>query len=72
MIKRHWWIVILRCLGVAILSVAITVLAGYYLDRSSLYEWPGSNAMAIPTAIAFAATGGALLLASLLFNGHRK
>ena len=71
-VNRHLWKLLVRCLAAGILGVASTVIAGYWLERPWLYAWPGSNAMAVPTAILFAAVALALVGLTFLRNGHPK
>ena len=70
--NRYLWKLLVRCLAAAILGVASTVIAGYWLDQPGMHTWPGSNAMAVPTAILFAAVALALVGLTFLRNGHPK
>lgn len=72
MTRRYLWTVVIRCLASGILGISATVILGYAISQTALYQWPGSNAMAIPTAIAFAATALSVFLLTFLLNGRHK
>lgn len=71
-VNRYLLKLAIRCVVSMVLGVSLTVIAGYCAGIPTLYTWPGSNAMAVPTAILFLATSLALLALTFLINGHPK
>jgi len=71
MIKRHLRLLAVRALGSLVIGISLAALTGYTFHTAALYTWPGSIAIALPTAVGLGLLGCGMILLTYLVNGKK-